>query len=105
MFWLKGCPRCKGDLYEDTDKYGHYVSCLQCGYHCSKTQSYPSLLAPGGSVGTSSPAHLREAFAMKVPHKPSGHLPQELALQYPLPVSPYLRLDQKPKSSFLYVRW
>jgi hypothetical protein len=38
MFWLKSCPRCNGDLYEGKDKYGRYVSCLQCGYHRSKTQ-------------------------------------------------------------------
>ena len=30
MFWLKACPRCKGDLYEGTDIYGAYVCCLQC---------------------------------------------------------------------------
>jgi hypothetical protein len=68
MFWLKGCPRCKGDLYEDTDKYGRYVNCLQCGYHCIQTQGYSSLLAPDQETGTSSCAHLREAFAMKLPH-------------------------------------
>ena len=31
MFWLKSCPRCSGDLYQDDDQYGRYVSCLQCG--------------------------------------------------------------------------
>ena len=31
MFWLKGCPRCCGDLYVDQDQYGSFVSCLQCG--------------------------------------------------------------------------
>jgi hypothetical protein len=36
MFWLRGCPRCNGDLYEDRDKYGRYVSCVQCGYHRSE---------------------------------------------------------------------
>ena len=30
MFWLKACPRCKGDLYESSDIYGSYVCCLQC---------------------------------------------------------------------------
>ena len=30
MFWLKGCPRCGGDLYRHGDIYGTYVSCLQC---------------------------------------------------------------------------
>ena len=31
MFWLKGCPRCSGDLYSDRDRYGTFVACLQCG--------------------------------------------------------------------------
>ncbi len=31
MFWLKCCPRCEGDLYEEKDTYGRYVACLQCG--------------------------------------------------------------------------
>ena len=31
MFWLKCCPRCEGDLYEDKDTYGRYLACLQCG--------------------------------------------------------------------------
>jgi len=31
MFWLKCCPRCEGDLYEDKDTYGRYIACLQCG--------------------------------------------------------------------------
>ena len=32
MYWLKGCPRCRGDLHEETDFYGAYVACIQCGY-------------------------------------------------------------------------
>jgi hypothetical protein len=28
---LKACPRCKGDLYLDSDAYGTYRKCLQCG--------------------------------------------------------------------------
>ncbi len=30
MFWLKACPKCKGDLYDGSDIYGTYVCCLQC---------------------------------------------------------------------------
>ena len=35
--WLKACPRCRGDLYEEptigaTSLVLRYVSCLQCGY-------------------------------------------------------------------------
>lgn len=35
MMWLKGCPKCHGDLYESKDHYGEYVTCLQCGHHLS----------------------------------------------------------------------
>ena len=38
MFWLKSCPRCFGDLYEDTDKYGKFISCMQCGHYLSETE-------------------------------------------------------------------
>ncbi len=31
MYWLKGCDKCGGDLYLERDKFGSYVSCLQCG--------------------------------------------------------------------------
>ena len=30
--YLKGCPRCRGDLIVKSDQYGDYISCLQCGY-------------------------------------------------------------------------
>ena len=33
MFWLKSCPRCHGDLYENTDIYGSYIDCFQCGHY------------------------------------------------------------------------
>ena len=32
MFWLKGCPHCKGDLLEANDQYGRYVTCIQCSF-------------------------------------------------------------------------
>lgn len=31
MIWIKACPRCRGDLVPDSDRYGCYVSCIQCG--------------------------------------------------------------------------
>ena len=31
MFWFKLCPRCSGDLYEDRDQYGRFITCMQCG--------------------------------------------------------------------------
>ncbi len=43
MMWLKGCPRCRGDLFEEIavapELYGtHMVSCLQCGYALTADQ-------------------------------------------------------------------
>ncbi len=37
MMWLKGCPKCRGDLIEEAAigpwvAGARYVSCLQCGY-------------------------------------------------------------------------
>lgn len=31
-YWFKECPRCGGDLREESDIYGSYISCVQCGY-------------------------------------------------------------------------
>ena len=31
MFHLKGCPKCRGDLFFEKDFYGSYFRCLQCG--------------------------------------------------------------------------
>jgi len=28
---LGRCPRCNGQLYEESDRFGRYVTCLQCG--------------------------------------------------------------------------
>lgn len=33
VLWLKGCPRCRGDLYETSDRYGRFILCLQCGHY------------------------------------------------------------------------
>ena len=46
MFWLKGCPRCAGDLFRDHDQYGLFVSCMQCGLSrdLSNQQEEPVLI-------------------------------------------------------------
>ncbi len=31
MFWFKRCPRCSGDLFENRDSYGSFITCMQCG--------------------------------------------------------------------------
>ncbi len=36
MFWFKSCPKCHGDLYRDSDTYGTYVACLQCGSYLTE---------------------------------------------------------------------
>ena len=32
--WLTNhkCPKCGGNVYHDTDQYGWYEQCLQCGH-------------------------------------------------------------------------
>ncbi|APV43902.1 hypothetical protein Dform_00547 [Dehalogenimonas formicexedens] len=33
MYKIKSCPRCHvGDLYGDSDEYGAYEQCFQCGW-------------------------------------------------------------------------
>lgn len=32
MLWLKGCPRCGGDLYDEWEPEGQVSCCLQCGW-------------------------------------------------------------------------
>lgn len=32
MLKFKSCPRCNGDVNVDSDWYGDYQSCLQCGW-------------------------------------------------------------------------
>lgn len=32
MLKLKSCPRCHGDMVHNTDEYGDYEECLQCGF-------------------------------------------------------------------------
>ena len=38
MFWFKSCPRCHGDLYRDSDSYGTYIACLQCGHYLTQVE-------------------------------------------------------------------
>jgi hypothetical protein len=32
MLELKSCPRCLGDMLGNSDMYGEYKQCLQCGF-------------------------------------------------------------------------
>ena len=38
MYWLKSCPRCHGDLFENTDFYGRYIDCFQCGHYLTAVE-------------------------------------------------------------------
>ncbi len=38
MFWFKSCHKCHGDLRKDSDAYGTFISCLQCGYYLTQIQ-------------------------------------------------------------------
>ena len=41
MFWFKSCPKCHGDLYQDSDTYGTYLACLQCGSYLTEADEMP----------------------------------------------------------------
>ena len=32
MVYFKACPRCEGDVILNSDMYGWYRECIQCGY-------------------------------------------------------------------------
>ena len=36
--WRKGCPRCGGDVFEETGFDGRSLTCLQCGRMLDSTQ-------------------------------------------------------------------
>ncbi len=62
MFWLKSCPRCHGDLNENTGIYGNYISCLQCGHYLTAVEeAYIRYESPFGKHYT-----LPEAQPIKV---------------------------------------
>ena len=39
MYWLKGCPRCRGDLYSTEDIHGKFFACLQCGHYLNDQET------------------------------------------------------------------
>ena len=40
MFWLKACPRCRGDIYlESNELEGNELHCMQCGFRRFVTQA------------------------------------------------------------------
>ena len=55
MFWLKCCPRCNGDLYEEKDIHGSYINCLQCSNYL--TEADQAVLWATSSLNTEAPYH------------------------------------------------
>ncbi|MDP2673688.1 MAG: hypothetical protein Q8Q00_02140 [Dehalococcoidia bacterium] len=47
MYWLKACPRCRGDLHEESDFFGAYVACIQCGYVLNTREEEDALRLTG----------------------------------------------------------
>ena len=39
MYYLKGCPRCGGGLYESRDIYDTFLACIQCGHYASDDET------------------------------------------------------------------
>lgn len=42
---IKACPKCGGDLYRQSDAYGPYISCFQCGHYLTQAQEASLMLA------------------------------------------------------------
>jgi hypothetical protein len=57
-YWMKNCPRCRGDLREEADVYGTYIACLQCGYILPVNEEQMLL-----ATGTPEPARSQEKLA------------------------------------------
>ena len=52
---MSSCPRCRGFLYANRDRYGNYNECLQCGYMVD--------FAELGSIRARRPSYVRSSFA------------------------------------------
>ena len=52
MVWLKGCPKCKGDLFLEHDSYGKFQTCLQCGYSKDLVDETGAIIRAQPSVAT-----------------------------------------------------
>ena len=49
MFYFKGCGKCKGDLHLESDAYGKFLKCLQCGRITEVDSRKPGLIKAGPS--------------------------------------------------------
>ena len=57
MTWPHGCPRCNGDPTEQTDEYGRYVVCIQCGYELTAAEEVVVRYAARLNAGQPLPPH------------------------------------------------
>ncbi len=53
--WIKGCPRCSGDLYSDRDTMGYYRQCMQCGFTFYEKRRRPSPPPPRSEAEATEP--------------------------------------------------
>jgi hypothetical protein len=37
-YWFKECPKCHGDLRQESNAFGKYITCMQCGYMLKATE-------------------------------------------------------------------
>ena len=76
MYFLKQCPKCSGDLAIDSDQYGDFVSCLQCGL--CKDIAIGASESPTVGLTPIQPsvaaASSREGYRIKALHPASGRL-------------------------------
>ena len=80
MYFLKQCPRCNGDLATDSDKYGEFVSCLQCGY-CKDIQAAASespVFNPNPAPLSRAAALSKEGYRKSALHPQSGQLSEAI---------------------------
>ena len=64
MVYLKGCPRCSGDLTDGQDAAGAYLACIQCGFMQDLPARVPVralVTVPNGGVAETAQAPRRIA--------------------------------------------
>lgn len=61
MIWAKSCPRCPEDLASDSDRYGRFLSCVQCGANLSGFRERAILAPPTVGSCTARPQVTRSS--------------------------------------------
>ena len=60
MFKLRGCPKCRGDLYVGEDIHGVYLSCIQCGRYYAVAEPSAKARRPEPAAQPAGPPVLAE---------------------------------------------